>query len=87
MTKKRTLMIVTISLVFSITLTFSIGWGSPTLPLPPPEDVNIEYLEAMQRDLPENYIEVLQYILKNNRDPYIRGRVVSTLTDIAINKN
>jgi hypothetical protein len=65
----------------------SIGWCGPTLPLPLPGDVDIRYLEAMQRDLPENYIEVVQYILDHNRDPYIRERCVYTLSDIAINKN
>lgn len=85
--KKSTLILLSISLLFfPLTLSYTIGWCSPTLPLPPPRDVNIEYLEAMQRVLPENYFEVIRYILDHTTDPYIRHRAVFTLTDIALNK-
>ena len=63
MSKTGNLILFAATLLFSVTLTYSIAWCSPTLPLPSPREVDIEYLETMQRDLPENYIEVVQYIV------------------------
>ena len=51
------------------------------------EKVDVEYLESMRRDPPENYMEKLMSIAQDNDDPYVRERAVFTLVDIAIGGN
>lgn len=51
------------------------------------EEVNVEYLESMRLEPPENYIEKLMSIVQDNDDPYVRERAVFTLVDIAIGGN
>jgi len=51
-----------------------------------PEEVDTKYLERMQLDPPEDYIQELMSVVEKNKDPYVRERAIFTLTDIAIRK-
>jgi hypothetical protein len=52
------------------------------------KSINIEYLESVQLNPPDNYIQDLESIVKNdNADPYIRERAIFTLTDVSISRN
>jgi hypothetical protein len=51
------------------------------------ENVDVEYLESMRLDPPENYVEKLTSIVESHEDPYVRERAVFTLVDIAIDGN
>jgi len=51
-----------------------------------PDEVDVEYLEQMQLNPPEDYIQELMSIVENNKDPYTRERAIFALTDIAIRK-
>ena len=45
---------------------------------------DVEYLEEMQLNPTDNYIEELENIILNDSDPYVRERGIFTLTDIAL---
>jgi len=52
------------------------------------KSIDIEYLESVQMNPPDNYIQHLESIIKNeNADPYIRERAIFTLTDISISRS
>jgi hypothetical protein len=52
------------------------------------KNINIEYLESVQLNPSDNYIQDLESIIKNNNaDPYIRERAIFTLTDLSISRN
>ncbi len=51
-----------------------------------PEEVDTKYLEGMQLEPSEDYIQELTSVVEKNEDPYVRERAIFTLTDIAIRK-
>ncbi|VVB72768.1 Uncharacterised protein [uncultured archaeon] len=53
----------------------------------PKERLNIDYLEAMQLNPTEDYIQRLERIISKNNDPYLIERAIFILTDIALRKN
>ena len=80
MTKKKISRAFIISLLFSMTLIYGIGWCAD------PND-EIRYLESMQRELPDHYVTAIKQIIDTSLDPYVRERGVLALTDIALNRN
>jgi hypothetical protein len=66
-----------IIVILAITLPLTLGSA----------EVNVEYLESMRLDPPNDYIDELVSIVKENEDPYVRERAVFTLVDIAIEGN
>lgn len=48
------------------------------------QSTDVEYLEEMQLNPTDNYIEELENIILNDSDPYVRERGIFTLTDIAL---
>lgn len=77
MKKRAAILGVLVVVVLAIVLPLTLG----------SEEVDINYLESMQLDPPDNYIEELMSIVENNDDPYIRERAVFTLVDIAVEGN
>jgi hypothetical protein len=77
--RKRLAILAVVVLVVVLAVVLPLTLGS--------EEVNVEYLESMRLDPPENYIEKLTSVAQDNDDPYIRERAVFTLTDIAVELN
>lgn len=49
--------------------------------------VKVEDLEAMQVDVPDDYISKLKAIIEGDSDPYVRERAVFTLAEIAVRRH
>lgn len=52
-----------------------------------PEDADVPYLESVQLNPPEDYIDQLTLIVEKNKDPYVRETAIFALTDIASRKD
>ena len=75
--KKVIAMLAVVVVVLAVALPLALG----------SEEVDVEYLESMRLDPPENYIDKLMSIVQDNDDPYVRERAVFTLVDIAVGGN
>ena len=75
--KKVIAMLAVVLVVLAVALPLALG----------SEEVDVEYLESMRLDPPENYIDKLMSIVQDNDDPYVRERAVFTLVDIAVDGN
>jgi len=68
---------VIVIIIIAVTVPFTMGSGR----------VDVQYLESMRLDPPDDYVEQLESIVRENDDPYVRERAVFTMTDIAIDGN
>jgi hypothetical protein len=76
---KKIITVPAILIVVILAITLPLALGSA--------EVNVVYLESMRLDPPNDYIDELVSIVKENEDPYVRERAVFTLVDIAIEGN
>jgi hypothetical protein len=77
--RKRLGIFAVIAIVVTLAVVLPLTLGS--------EKVDVEYLESMRLDPPDNYIEKLMSIVQDNDDPYVRERAVFTMVDLAVGGN
>lgn len=87
MIKKWIFRVFIIRILFITSLICGIGWCGPALPAAGAASDELRYLESLQQELPDNYVEAIQRVLDTSLDPYVRERGILALTDIAQNKN
>lgn len=58
-----------------------------SIPSKEPPNPDQDYLDALQGNPPDNYIDQLKTLITTHPDPYVREKGIITLTEIAISKN
>lgn len=85
MKKTVPILVMAIGALIALSVILNAGCCAPKAAMAP-KDADVTYVESIQLDPPDDYIQQLEQIVEKNEDPYVRETAIFALTDIASRK-